>query len=146
MGLLQNGQRIDQWYATKSSGGETTEGNIMRRIEKIIDAQPTQDGSGVKIHRLAGDRLHQLLDPYLMIDEINEKVHIIRGNNQSEIKFKNELQSSLTTKIVHDILESDNCNLPTLEESSYAHHELFSIFNKHIKKISGEDRELCPIT
>ena len=43
----------------------------MRRIEKIIDAQPAQDGDGVKIHRLAGNQLHHVLDPYLMIDEIN---------------------------------------------------------------------------
>ena len=85
-------------------------------------------------------------DKHLLVEENNEKVHIISGSNQSEIKFKKELQSSLTTKIVHDILENDNCNLPTLEESSYTHHELFSIFNKHIKKISGEDTELCPIT
>jgi hypothetical protein len=43
----------------------------MRKLVQVIPAQPTQDGDGVKIHRLAGQRLHQVLNPFLMIDEIN---------------------------------------------------------------------------
>jgi len=43
----------------------------MRELSQIINAQPTQDGDGVNIHRLAGRRLHQALNPFLMIDEIN---------------------------------------------------------------------------
>jgi redox-sensitive bicupin YhaK (pirin superfamily) len=43
----------------------------MRELQQVINAQPAQDGDGVKIHRLAGQRLHQVLNPFLMIDEIN---------------------------------------------------------------------------
>ena len=43
----------------------------MRKLLQVIDAQKASDGDGVKIHRLAGHRLHSVLDPYLMIDEIN---------------------------------------------------------------------------
>lgn len=43
----------------------------MRKLIQLLPAQPTQDGDGVKIHRLAGQRLHQFLNPFLMIDEIN---------------------------------------------------------------------------
>ena len=43
----------------------------MRKLVQIIAAQPSQDGDGVRIHRLAGQRLHQILNPFLMIDEIN---------------------------------------------------------------------------
>ena len=43
----------------------------MRKLVQVISAQPTQDGDGVKIHRLAGRHLHQTLNPFLMIDEIN---------------------------------------------------------------------------
>jgi redox-sensitive bicupin YhaK (pirin superfamily) len=43
----------------------------MRKLLQIIPARPAQDGDGVKIHRLAGQRLHQVLNPFLMIDEIN---------------------------------------------------------------------------
>ena len=43
----------------------------MRELIQLINAQPSQDGDGVKIHRLAGRRVHQALNPFLMIDEIN---------------------------------------------------------------------------
>ncbi len=123
--------------------------NLVEFAGTITGSLP--DGSSLTITFSPHDDLGQTIDimgknKHLLIDESNEKVHFLKGNNQNEFKFKNEFQSSLTTKIVHDILENDNCNLPTLEESSYVHHELFQIFNEHIKKISGEDRELCPIT
>lgn len=43
----------------------------MRKLTHVIKALPSQDGDGVKIHRLAGRQLHQVLNPFLMIDEIN---------------------------------------------------------------------------
>ncbi|MEY8248731.1 MAG: pirin family protein [Bermanella sp.] len=43
----------------------------MRKLTQVINSQPSQDGDGVKINRLAGHRLHQVLDPFLLIDEIN---------------------------------------------------------------------------
>jgi redox-sensitive bicupin YhaK (pirin superfamily) len=43
----------------------------VKKLSQVISAQPTQDGDGVKIHRLAGRHLHQALNPFLMIDEIN---------------------------------------------------------------------------
>jgi redox-sensitive bicupin YhaK (pirin superfamily) len=45
----------------------------MRKLSQVITAQPSRDGDGVKIHRLAGQPLHQLLNPFLMIDEINSE-------------------------------------------------------------------------
>ena len=43
----------------------------MRVLEQVITARPSQDGDGVKIHRLAGRALNSVLNPFLMIDEIN---------------------------------------------------------------------------
>ena len=43
----------------------------MRNLIQLISAQASQDGDGVKIHRLAGRHLNQVLNPFLMIDEIN---------------------------------------------------------------------------
>lgn len=43
----------------------------MRKLSQVINAQATQDGDGVNIHRLAGRQLHNTLNPFLMIDEIN---------------------------------------------------------------------------
>jgi redox-sensitive bicupin YhaK (pirin superfamily) len=43
----------------------------VRELIQVVNAQPTHDGDGVKIHRLAGHHLCQVLNPFLMIDEIN---------------------------------------------------------------------------
>jgi redox-sensitive bicupin YhaK (pirin superfamily) len=42
-----------------------------RTLQHVIAAIPASDGDGVRINRLAGSRLHQVLNPFLMIDEIN---------------------------------------------------------------------------
>lgn len=42
----------------------------MRTLKRILNAQASQDGAGVKIHRIGGNQAHQILNPYLMIDEI----------------------------------------------------------------------------
>jgi len=38
--------------------------------KQLVKAAPSMDGAGVRINRVAGSRLHRLLDPFLMIDEI----------------------------------------------------------------------------
>lgn len=43
----------------------------MSKLIQLIPATPAQDGDGVKINRFAGRALHQALNPFLMIDEIN---------------------------------------------------------------------------
>ena len=42
-----------------------------RSLVNIIEAVSASDGIGVKLHRIGGGRLHKLLDPFLMLDEIN---------------------------------------------------------------------------
>ncbi|MBB3169060.1 pirin family protein [Simiduia aestuariiviva] len=42
----------------------------MKSIVKIIQAQPTQDGAGVKLFRSLGTHLLPELNPFLMLDEI----------------------------------------------------------------------------
>jgi len=45
----------------------------MRKLMKIYQAQPSRDGDGVSIHRVAGQHLNALMDPFLMVDEINSE-------------------------------------------------------------------------
>ncbi|MGH9878163.1 MAG: Gfo/Idh/MocA family oxidoreductase [Nitrososphaerales archaeon] len=61
-------------------------------------------------------------------------------------EFKTEFVSNTTTRIADEILNRDACSLPTVQDSYFAHAELFRIFNAHIKKLTNEERELCPIT
>jgi len=42
-----------------------------RKLLQVYQARPSHDGDGVKINRIAGAQMHQVLDPFLMIDEIN---------------------------------------------------------------------------
>ncbi len=42
-----------------------------RKLLQVYPARPSRDGDGVKINRIAGAQMHRVLDPFLMIDEIN---------------------------------------------------------------------------
>lgn len=42
-----------------------------RKLLQVYPSRPCRDGDGVKINRIAGTSMHRVLDPYLMIDEIN---------------------------------------------------------------------------
>lgn len=42
-----------------------------RKLLQVYSSRPSSDGDGVKINRIAGASMHGILDPYLMIDEIN---------------------------------------------------------------------------
>ncbi|MFT5691045.1 MAG: redox-sensitive bicupin YhaK (pirin superfamily) [Oceanicoccus sp.] len=43
----------------------------MTHLVRLIDSIAANDGDGVKIQRIAGRHLNSVLDPFLMIDEIN---------------------------------------------------------------------------
>lgn len=44
-----------------------------RKLNRVINAQPSSDGDGVKIFRVGGSSNHSLIDPFLMIDEIRSQ-------------------------------------------------------------------------
>lgn len=80
----------------------------------------------------------------IIIDETNEKTLFI--NVQKQISFKLDIASNLNTRIIDDILDDNDCILPTLNDSKSAHLELFRIFNQHLNNIKNEKFSLCPIT
>lgn len=41
-----------------------------KKLEQVIQSQPSSDGDGVRINRIAGPHLNSRLDPFLMLDEI----------------------------------------------------------------------------
>jgi len=85
-------------------------------------------------------------DNRIIINESDEKLVVLKGklNPKNEAKFPHI--SILSTNIVSDILEKDNCLLPTIDDSFFVHKELFKIFNKHLTKILKKEIKLCPIT
>tara|TARA_R110002167_G_scaffold10378_6_gene47702 strand:+ start:43 stop:390 length:348 start_codon:yes stop_codon:yes gene_type:complete len=43
----------------------------MRILKQVIQGHATNDGDGVSIRRIAGSQFNALMDPFLMLDEIN---------------------------------------------------------------------------
>lgn len=43
----------------------------VRTLNKVVNAVAAHDGDGVKINRVAGHNHHKMMDPFLMVDEIN---------------------------------------------------------------------------
>ncbi len=92
------------------------------------------------IVKISGVHMHFILD------EIHGKITVFNENKSKKWHFKFEHVSSLTTKIIKDILEKDNCLLPSVQDSFNHHSELFRIFNGHLRKMFNKDFKLCPIT
>jgi hypothetical protein len=44
---------------------------MMRILKQVIEGQTANDGDGVRIRRIAGPQINTLIDPFLMLDEIN---------------------------------------------------------------------------
>ena len=97
-----------------------------------------------------GNELHQVKiyngEKVTSINELKEEAYSVNRNGMKNFKFKFEHVSSLTTKIVNDILINDDCLLSSLQDSYQIHKELFRIFNQHLKKILKRKLRLCPIT
>ena len=85
-------------------------------------------------------------DKHLVINETDNKIRDESISNKMPFLFTSGNVSDLTTRIVDDILKIDDCNLPTLEDSSIPHFKLFKIFNNHLKKITNKMPSKCPIT
>tara|TARA_B110000438_G_scaffold291389_1_gene328275 strand:- start:6088 stop:7086 length:999 start_codon:yes stop_codon:yes gene_type:complete len=92
------------------------------------------------IVKISGDNMHFILD------ELHNKISVFNEKKSKKWNFEFEHVSTLTTKIIQDILKNDDCSLPSLQDSYNSHSELFRIFNSHLKKNFNKDFELCPIT
>ena len=112
----------------------------------------SSNGSTLSVHFLPYDNLSITVDVIsernnLLINETNQKLYVVEGNKSNKkIKFREEYVSNITNQIAHQIFRKDNCILPTIHDSWYAHLELFRIFDNHIKKLTGKKPRLCPIT
>jgi predicted dehydrogenase len=65
---------------------------------------------------------------------------------QNTIPFTMEFQSSLTTKLLEDLLSSGNCNLPTYEEAKQTHELFISALLQAYNNIQKNDTHILPIT
>lgn len=129
---------------------------VNKRGDNLIEFAGTiigsdESGSVATITFLPYDNLPDIInisgkEKHIVIDETNELSSILRGTIKPAFSYKNEFNSDVTKEIIQDIFTTNICILPTLKQSAALHYELFRIFNAHIKKLTGIEPELCPIT
>jgi len=111
----------------------------------------SKNGSSITLTLIPEANLPLLVNIYgnnnkhLIINEIEEKVFNVI-NSKPKFDYSYEHTSTLTTKIVSEIINNDSCDLTTIENSYHLHKELFRIFCKHIEKITHKPTKICPIT
>ncbi|WP_371504470.1 Gfo/Idh/MocA family oxidoreductase [Nitrosopumilus adriaticus] len=82
----------------------------------------------------------------IIFDEINQNIIFYEPTKLRKFQFEYIHVSDSTTLISKEILQNDDCNLPTIADSYEQHIELFKTFNSHIKNIKKQKPNLCPIT
>lgn len=82
-------------------------------------------------------------------DEINGLA--LRASRLAEWRWENPsfesgFVSETATRVVSDLLEMGSCKLPKLSEARHLHGELFGVLNNHIKMVTGNEVDVCPVT
>lgn len=88
-------------------------------------------------------------DHLIHINEVTQKLTLVSGkplpSEFTEIKFAPEFQSTLTNRVVEDILQRGDCELATYDQASEIHQKMLNAFAKHFPQ-SQKGESLCPIT
>jgi len=77
---------------------------------------------------------------------IDESNGVVFGSNGVMITGKNEMQSSMTSKLVDDLLAGKNCDLPKLSDSVEMHKIFLCSFLDHWNNVNNRNDETLPIT
>ncbi len=103
----------------------------------------SKDGNVLPFSEIVGDQIR------CVVSEPWQKATIYRAENNwepIEMVFETPYQSQLTGKLISEIMDTENCSLPTYDESIKLHLPLLKAFMAHLKKETGKDVNICPIT
>ena len=78
--------------------------------------------------------------------EIDEIKGVAVGPDGVMIMGKNEMQSSMTSKLVDDLLAGKNCELPKLSDSVEMHRIFLCSLLEHWNNVNSRNDEILPIT
>ena len=78
--------------------------------------------------------------------EIDESKGIAFGSDGIILNGKNEMQSTMTSKLVDDILAGKNCELPKLSDSVKMHRVLLCSLLEHWNRVHDSNIKTLPIT
>lgn len=95
----------------------------------------------IKITVNNGSQNHEIID---CVDHVVHKFSngMVQSTENAEIPF----QSQTTHRLVHQIINNQFCDLPTYRDSMYLHLPLIKVLMEHLKNITGDTVERCPIT
>ena len=134
-----NTSKLDsKWIESKRKGFYEITGKI------------TADYSGgtrlVLESRLEGSPFKMKVEGQNSVWEIDEIKGVAVGSDGVMIMGKNEMQSSMTSKLVDDLLAGKNCELPKLSDSVEMHRIFLCSLLEHWNKVNRRNDETLPIT
>jgi hypothetical protein len=96
--------------------------------------------------RLEGSPFKMKVEGQNSVWEIDEIKGVAVGSDGVMIMGKNEMQSSMTSKLVDDLLAGKNCELPKLSDSVEMHRIFLCSLLEHWNKVNRRNDEILPIT
>jgi hypothetical protein len=96
--------------------------------------------------RRKGSVFKMMVEGQNSVWEINEIKGIAVGSDGIILNGKNEMQSTLTSKLVDDVLAGKKCDLPTIPESIEIHRVLLSSLLEHWNRVHDSNIKTLPIT
>ena len=96
--------------------------------------------------RLEGSPFKMKVEGQNSVWEIDEIKGVAVGSNGIVITGNIEMQTSMTSKLVDDILTGKNCNLPTLSESVEMHQVFLQSLLGHWNCVHRTNVDMLPIT
>ena len=76
----------------------------------------------------------------------NLKGFVFSSNQKKNINFKIRHLSERTSIFIKDILEKNECTLPTYDQSVFHHKLVFQTFKNHFDKSGQKTNDLLPVT
>jgi len=94
-----------------------------------------------KIQIINGSRRHEIKD---CVNHVTHK--FFDGEKQFVENVKIPFQSQTTHRLIKDIINNKNCDLPSYRDSMNLHLPIINVFIEHLQNVIGEKVEKCPIT
>ena len=127
-----------KWIESKRKGFFEVTGKITAVYSggTRLVLESSREGSSFKIN----------VERHNSVWEIDESKGIAVGSDGVVINGKNEMQSTMTSKLVDDILAGKNCDLPKLSDSVELHRIFLCSLIEHWNRVHDSNIKTLPIT
>ena len=128
-----------QWVKTKRSGFWDVEGILVLEFENgaKLEIESSEHHKSLSI---------ELWQKNSLIYKVNEAAGTITDRTGLTIQEKYLNQSELTGVLLDELNQTDDCNLPTLNEAVEFNNILIEALYSHWKSWSGEKSDTLPVT